>query len=87
AIQYIREKENINYVIAAGDSLLDLEMLKASELAIAPAHGELYSLSKQSFSGLETIKFTQRSGIEAAEEILDLVQGRVSRNFDNVKVI
>ncbi|MDP4127854.1 MAG: HAD hydrolase family protein [Bacillota bacterium] len=87
AIQYIREKENINDVVAAGDSLLDLEMLKAAELAIAPAHGELYSLSKQSFSGLETIKFTQRSGIEAAEEILDLVQGRVSRNFDNVKVI
>lgn len=75
AIQYIQDQENINRVVAAGDSLLDLEMLKAAELAIAPAHGELYSLYKQGVSGLERIRFTKRSAIEAAEEIIDLVAG------------
>src|SRR5665648_1024593 len=31
AIQYIKEKEGITRVVAAGDSLLDLEMLKAAD--------------------------------------------------------
>lgn len=70
AIQYIQEKEGISCVVAAGDSLLDLDMLKAADLALAPAHGELYSLYLQGLSGLEKIRFTQKSGIEAAEEIL-----------------
>ena len=39
AIQYIQETEGLKRVVAAGDSLLDLEMLKAADLAIAPAHG------------------------------------------------
>lgn len=74
AIQYIQEKEGLSCVVAAGDSLLDLDMLKAADLALAPAHGELYSLHLQGISGLEKIRFTQKSGIEAAEEILESVQ-------------
>ena len=73
AIQYIQDQENINRVVAAGDSMLDLEMLRAADLAIAPAHGELYSLYKQGVSGLEQIRFTKSCAIEAAEEILNLV--------------
>jgi len=73
AIQYIKEKEGISRVVAAGDSLLDLDMLNAADLALAPAHGELYSLYLQGISGLDKIKFTQKSGIEAAEEILESV--------------
>lgn len=78
AIQYIQEKEGLKYVVAAGDSLLDLEMLKAADLAIAPAHGELFSLFSQEMIQ-EKIKFTQKSGIEAAEEILECVTGSFSR--------
>lgn len=73
AIQYIKEKDGISSVVAAGDSLLDLDMLKAADLALAPAHGELYSLYLQGTFGLEKIRFTQKSGIEAAEEILESV--------------
>lgn len=79
AIQYIKEKEGLSRVVAAGDSLLDLDMLKAADLALAPAHGELYALYLQRISGLEKIKFTQKSGIEAAEEILESVQWSLSK--------
>jgi hydroxymethylpyrimidine pyrophosphatase-like HAD family hydrolase len=73
AIQYIKENEGVKRVFAAGDSLLDLEMLKAADLAIAPAHGELFSQYAQRMKGIENIRFTQKSGIEAAEEILECV--------------
>lgn len=70
AIQYIKEKEGLSYIAAAGDSLLDLEMLKFADLALAPAHGELYALFLQGILDPETIRFTEKSGILAAEEIL-----------------
>lgn len=81
AIQYIQEKEGISRVIAAGDSLLDLDMLKVADLALAPAHGELYSLYLQGISGLEKIRFTQKSGIKAAEEILESVSWSLSKQI------
>lgn len=74
AVQYIREREGVKYVVAAGDSLLDLEMLRAADQAIAPAHGELFSLFLQETLEMTNLKFTQRSGIEAAEEILELAE-------------
>ena len=83
AIQFIKEKEGVSSVVAAGDSLLDLEMLIAADLAFAPAHGELYSLYSQGGAGLEKLKFTQKSGIEAAEEILE----SVTRSFSMQKVV
>ena len=79
AVQYIKDKEGMSRVVAAGDSLLDLDMLKAADLALAPAHGELYSLYLQGIPGLEKIRFTQISGIEAAEEILESVPWLLSK--------
>lgn len=81
AIQYIKEKERIDQVVAAGDSLLDFDMLKAADFAIAPAHGELYSLYLQRISGLEKIRFTQKGGIKAGEEILEYVAESVSQKL------
>ncbi|MDR3586210.1 MAG: HAD hydrolase family protein [Desulfosporosinus sp.] len=78
AILYIKEKEGMSCLVAAGDSLLDLDMLKAADLGIAPAHGELYALYLQGLLGLERIQFTHKSGIEAAEEILQVVAGSLS---------
>jgi len=80
AIHYIREKEGISRVVAAGDSLLDLDMLKAADFAVAPAHGELYSLYLKGTPGLRRIKFTQKSGIEAAEEILESIPWPLSKH-------
>jgi len=78
AIQYIKEKESVSLVVAAGDSLLDLDMLKAADQAIAPPHGEIYALYLRGISGLERIRFTEKTGIEAAEDILDVVVGALS---------
>lgn len=75
AIQYLREKEGSPTVVAAGDSLLDLEMLKNADIALAPAHGELFTRRIQGILGANEIQFTKSSGIEASEEILGLVQG------------
>ncbi|WP_407310805.1 HAD family hydrolase [Desulfosporosinus sp. SB140] len=74
AIEYLREKEGLSTVVAAGDSLLDLEMLKAADIALAPAHGELFSRYTQGKLTGERIQFTKISGIDAAEEILGTVQ-------------
>ena len=89
AIQYIKQKEGLLRIVAAGDSLLDLEMLKGGDLALAPAHGEIYSLKLQGISGLDKIRFTHRSGIEAAEEILKVVADIVAAcdPFKDVKVV
>lgn len=81
AILYIKEKEGMSRVVAAGDSLLDLDMLTAADLGIAPSHGELYALNLQGISGLEKIRFTHMSGIEAAEEILNIVAGSLSERI------
>lgn len=75
AINYLREKEGVRTVVAAGDSLLDMEMLKNADVALAPAHGELFSQHKQGIIEANTIQFTRSSGIEASEEILGVVQG------------
>jgi len=89
AIQYIKHKEDLRKVVAAGDSLLDLEMLKAADFALAPAHGEVYALFLQGILGLETIRFTHKSGIEAGEEILKVVEDVISKDMmeEDVKVV
>lgn len=56
-------------VIAAGDSLLDLPLIRGAGLAISPSHGELYELFGISGDWL----FTKSSGIIAGEEILEKV--------------
>lgn len=84
AVQYIRSKEGIDRLVAAGDSLLDLGMLKTADFAAAPAHGELYTLCLQSAANLEGIRFTEKNGIKAGEEILDYVIGKLSRCQDVV---
>ncbi|KGK82425.1 haloacid dehalogenase [Desulfosporosinus sp. HMP52] len=73
AVQYIKGKKGIDFSIAAGDSLLDLDMLNTADFAVAPAHGELHSLRLQNLLDLERIHFTRQHGIKAGEEILDYV--------------
>lgn len=73
AIAHVKTLCGATHVIASGDSLLDLGLLQAADEAIAPAHGELYRAY-----GTGTLKelpfgFTARSGIVAAEDILQFV--------------
>ncbi|QXM07170.1 HAD family hydrolase [Crassaminicella indica] len=72
ALQYIKEQENIDFIISAGDSLLDLPMLKRADISFAPAHGEIYK-SYRADGEAKNIIFTEREGILAAEEILEKI--------------
>ncbi|WP_433326006.1 HAD family hydrolase [Spirillospora sp. CA-294931] len=53
-------------MLAAGDSLLDIELLDAADAAIRPAHGELHDTNWTS----ETTRVTTATGIAAGEEII-----------------
>ena len=53
-------------VLAAGDGALDAEMLMAADAGIRPRHGELEALNWQH----PTLTLTERSGVDAGEEIV-----------------
>ena len=69
AVQYIQEREGIDRVFGAGDSLLDEQLLNVSTHPFVPKHGEI----------LETVLFTdncyitKQLGMEAGEEILTTI--------------
>lgn len=73
AIAYIQQREQSSRFVAAGDSLLDLDMLQAADYALVPPHGEIYRLfSRGELIGSE-LYFTKALGILSSEEILDQV--------------
>lgn len=81
-INYIMNLENINILVAAGDSLLDYPLIEHSNYGIVPSHGELLrSLPVKNFAG--TVYITKTSGIFAGEEILDIVH----QKFHEIKDI
>ncbi|MCY8954304.1 HAD family hydrolase [Bacillus cereus] len=68
AVQYIKEILQIDTIITAGDSLLDLCMLEKANHAFAPLHGELGAMH----DNLQPhILKTNAIGIYAAEEIVN----------------
>lgn len=71
AVQYIAERENKNTILAAGDSLLDLPMLKNAHHAVTPIHGELYK--NTDLQTIKHISVVESEGILAAEAILEKV--------------
>ncbi|WKA58091.1 hypothetical protein QWY16_16555 [Planococcus shenhongbingii] len=70
AMEYVKNRINAEYVIAAGDSLLDLGLLEKADLGLLAAHGEAVK-SKVPLSG--HIRITDKKGIKAGEEILEKV--------------
>lgn len=74
AVAYIKKKEGINKVIAAGDSYLDYPILINSEHSICPSHGELKELFDFQKVDRKNIIMTRKTGIEASEEILEMVE-------------
>lgn len=54
-------------LLAAGDSLLDADLLAAADLAIRPAHGELHDVG---FT-LGHLSVTAATGVAAGEELLE----------------
>lgn len=76
-LEFLKEKINMNELIAAGDSLLDLPMLELADYAIAPFHGELKESLALAESRGKGIQYTTRRGIKASEEILKLVLKKI----------
>lgn len=72
AVKYLAEKEEKEHIIAAGDSVLDLDMLHNTKHFISPQHGDIYNLEVDKYDK-ESIRFTENHGILAGNEILETV--------------
>jgi hypothetical protein len=62
-------------VFAAGDSLLDVDLLLAADRAIHPRHGELYD----SGWSAPTVAQTRAAGVRAGEQIVHWLADQVAR--------
>lgn len=67
AMEYVRERIDADYVVAAGDSLLDLDLLESADLGLLAAHGEAV---RNETVVSDHIEITENKGIKAGEEIL-----------------
>lgn len=72
-IKYLLEQKNETAFMAAGDSVLDLPMLKHSVYGFIPSHGKLTNKCISNLSSDSCISFTQHPGFRAAEELLQSV--------------
>ncbi|MCD5406330.1 MAG: HAD hydrolase family protein [Desulfotomaculum sp.] len=73
-VKKLLEQTENNKVFAAGDSLLDLPLLQGADYAYSPRHGELYQQYQHQQNDISW-QFTAATGIVAAEEILNKLQG------------
>lgn len=73
ALAEVRSRVGAGLVLAAGDSVLDVDLLLAADRAIHPRHGELHD---QGWSA-PRVRCTQASGIGAGEEIVDWFAAQV----------
>lgn len=72
----IRERVGGGPLLAAGDSLLDADLLDAADAAIRPAHGEL---AEAGFIR-DHLTVTATTGVRAGEEMLAWMHARVTRS-------
>ncbi len=67
AVAEVARREGTGTTVAAGDSLLDVDLLDAADRGIAARHGELVASGWSSPS----VAVTERSGVLAGAEIVD----------------
>ncbi|MGN7177932.1 hypothetical protein BK139_16625 [Paenibacillus sp. FSL R5-0490] len=73
AVKFIQEREDINIVFGAGDSMLDHDFLKYCDYAFVPSHGEL--VAEKSITSPYLI--TANVGTAAGEEILKNISNSI----------
>jgi hydroxymethylpyrimidine pyrophosphatase-like HAD family hydrolase len=66
AVQFIKEREGIQTVFGAGDSILDHDFLKHCQYSYVPSHGELVNVGINK----DQYIFTLNQGVQAGEEII-----------------
>ena len=74
AAREVVRRTGASSLLAAGDSLLDAELLRAADLAVRPAHGEL---DDAGFSA-SSLRVTTATGVLAGEELLEWLLDRAS---------
>jgi hypothetical protein len=67
AVAEVARRESTSSTVAAGDSLLDIDLLEGADRGIAARHGELVASGWSS----PTVSVTERSGVLAGAEIVD----------------
>jgi hypothetical protein len=72
----VRARVGGGRLLAAGDSLLDADLLDAADAAIRPAHGEL---ADAGFTR-DHLAVTSTTGVRAGEEVLAWIHARVQEN-------
>lgn len=82
AVAEVAERTGCGRVLAAGDSLLDIDLLLAADAGIRPRHGELF---EQSWTAPHVVT-TAAGGITAGEQIVAwfLTSGRQSTRATSV---
>lgn len=73
ALKYIQDREQSAKLVAAGDSLLDLDMLLLADYPLVPPHGEIYRSICEGLLSRSKLNFTKETGIRSSEEILERV--------------
>lgn len=66
AAREVVDRTGAHTLLAAGDSLLDADLLAAADRAVRPAHGELHDTG----FALDTLSVTAASGVAAGAELL-----------------
>lgn len=66
AVSEVMRRTGAMRLLAAGDSLLDAEVLEQADVAVRPAHGELHDLAWHR----PNVRVTRSSGVQAGEEIV-----------------
>ncbi|GGV04330.1 hypothetical protein GCM10010182_23300 [Actinomadura cremea] len=74
AAEEVARRTGAAAVLAAGDSLLDIELLDAADAAVRPAHGELHDTGWTS----PTTDVTASAGIAAGREIAEWLLARAA---------
>jgi hypothetical protein len=69
AVAEVARRTGATRVLAAGDSLLDRDVLELADQAVRPAHGELHEIGWQQ----QHLIVTAASGVTAGEEIVRLM--------------
>ncbi len=77
AVKFIKEREGINTVFGAGDSVLDHDFLKFCDYPYVPKHGELAKYE----SLCHPYKISNNRGVMAGEEILAEILSNITQSI------
>lgn len=70
AVQYLKDEGNYTFHIAAGDSMMDVQMNIEADYSFVPAHG---TIDEADFLPYSHMQFSKKTGLHFTEEVLRFV--------------